>query len=303
MADSTSRPRSHVARPEIFDGKGFLTFMRSVNLYLIANKKEFPDDASKIVFVLSYMKAGHADTWAENFTDEANDKNDFGTWDDFKVALKRSFADPNLTKHAVDKLESMTQGRQSADEFFQHFETYRRQAGYTSDKGSFDDYLIRILERNMNRDLVTRVHAAENVIDTYDKFKDRAMRQDAIMRRLEDIPQPKKPTPTHSTRPHAPSPAQFTPRPPQPVEKRTSSGMVFGGSGQPMDVDKARMRGRCYLCGTPGHRQFDCPNRNKEQIRQMVSEMTPDVRNAWLEELGVPADQPSKEAKSNPTGF
>ena len=35
----------------------------------------------------------------------------------------------------------------------------------------------------------------------------------------------------------------------------------------------------------------------------MVSEMTPDARNAWLEELGIPVGQASKEAKSDPMGF
>ena len=70
-----------------------------------------------------------------------------------------------------------------------------------------------------------------------------------------------------------------------------------------MELDKALLRGRCYLCGASGHKKFECPNRPKEQIRQMVSEMTPDMRSTWLEELGVPVGQTSKQAKSDPTGF
>ena len=109
-----------------------MSFMRSVNLYIAGNSKDplLAEDKDKIIFTLSSMKLGHADIWADNFLEEAEESGNWGTWTDFKASLKKSFSDPNLTMHAVEKLETMTQGDLCADAFFQLFETYRRQAGY-----------------------------------------------------------------------------------------------------------------------------------------------------------------------------
>ena len=125
MAESY-KPRSHVARPSVFNGDNtkFRSFMRSCNLYIAGNHREFPEDQDKIIFVLSHMKEGVADIWAENYQDKAVADSDYGKWEDFKAALETSFADPNLTKHAVDKLETITQGTLTADAFFQTFEMY-----------------------------------------------------------------------------------------------------------------------------------------------------------------------------------
>ncbi len=299
MATTTHKSHSHVARPADFDGTDFTTFMCSVNLYIIGNAKAFPEDQDKIIFTLSYMKHGHAGAWAGNFTDRAIDGSDWGKWDKFKASLTKSFADPNLTKHAVEKLETMKQGRQSADEFFQTFETYRRQAGYTDDK-AHSAYLIRLLEKAMNEELVNRVHTAENPVVTYERFKDRAIAQDGVMRHLAEV---------HKTsrQPASPHPrAHYTSPPVHPqlqADRHAGSGITFGGAGQAMDLDKVLAEHRCYSCGMKGHMKRDCPSRAKEQVRQIVGGMTEESRWIWLEQLGLASGQLSRESSTSPLGF
>ena len=96
MEDGHSRPHSHVARPTVYDGASaqFMSFMRSVNLYIAGNSKDplLAEDKDKIIFTLSYMKLGHADIWADNFLEEAEESGNWGTWTDFKVSLKKSFS-------------------------------------------------------------------------------------------------------------------------------------------------------------------------------------------------------------------
>ena len=103
-----------------------MSFIRSVNLYIAGNSRDpsLAEDKDKIIFILSYMKLGHAGIWADNFLEEAKETDNWGTWKYFKASLKRSFSDPNLTMHAVEKLETMTQGDLCADAFVQTFETY-----------------------------------------------------------------------------------------------------------------------------------------------------------------------------------
>ncbi|THH06726.1 hypothetical protein EW145_g3880 [Phellinidium pouzarii] len=59
----TAKPREYTG------GADYLDFKREVYLYIAANSQSFTVDADKILFVLSYLKGGHAATWAENYVD------------------------------------------------------------------------------------------------------------------------------------------------------------------------------------------------------------------------------------------
>ena len=53
-----------------------------------------------------------------------------------------------------------------------------------------------------------------------------------------------------------------------PIQKPTS-GMVYPGNGQPMDIDTAKCLGICFNCGHHGHLNKDCPTPRtyKYQVR------------------------------------
>ena len=52
-------------------------------------------------------------------------------------------------------------------------------------------------------------------------------------------------------------------------EKRSVSETVFGGSGQPMDIDAFKRQGLCFNCSQRGHLAKDCPLRKPVQVRQV----------------------------------
>jgi hypothetical protein len=150
--------KSSLAKPEEFDGKGahYEKFIRQVELYLLANQHLFPDDDTKILFVLSYMTEGLADQWAQNFIGAkklaaGNNVLTLGTWTDFKKALDASFIDPNRKRNAQAALEGLRQGRMTAEEFFTQFDQTRRTAGYDT---GYDEMLIALLEKALNPGLV-----------------------------------------------------------------------------------------------------------------------------------------------------
>ncbi|THG99084.1 hypothetical protein EW145_g7328 [Phellinidium pouzarii] len=59
-----------MAKPQEYTGGAdYLDFKQEVYLYIAANSQSFAVDADKILFVLSYLKGGHAATWAENYVD------------------------------------------------------------------------------------------------------------------------------------------------------------------------------------------------------------------------------------------
>jgi hypothetical protein len=78
------------------------------------------DDKDKIITAFSYMNAGSAASWAENFID--GHAGGFSMWNAFETLLDMSFTDHTATKCACDALEHLSQGRLTVDEFFRRFE-------------------------------------------------------------------------------------------------------------------------------------------------------------------------------------
>ena len=51
------------------DRKLVRKFLQECELYILGNPKDFPDDASKVIFVLSYMDNGEAEKWKQYYID------------------------------------------------------------------------------------------------------------------------------------------------------------------------------------------------------------------------------------------
>jgi hypothetical protein len=63
--------RLHVAVPTNFSGRkeDYRRFRRQIGLFLTANRKDFENDKSMIIFALSYMTEGAAEQWANSYID------------------------------------------------------------------------------------------------------------------------------------------------------------------------------------------------------------------------------------------
>ncbi|EGN97837.1 hypothetical protein SERLA73DRAFT_153114 [Serpula lacrymans var. lacrymans S7.3] len=72
-------------------------------------------------------------------------------------------------------------------------------------------------------------------------------------------------------------------------KKKDGTGYTYTGSGERMEVDKAKFRteGRCYRCGDKGHRSFECKDAQKKKpqfnVREFLEKMTKEEREKLLE--------------------
>ena len=64
------------------------------------------------------------------------------------------------------------------------------------------------------------------------------------------------------------------PPPPATADRRDGTGIIFGGAGRPMDLDKARAERRCFTCGQKGHISRYCPHKGQTVVRQTIVEDT-----------------------------
>lgn len=103
--------RSLMKTPKEFDGTNVEGFLLKVRLYINGNRRRFPDDTAKVLFVLSSMEGGKAGAWAENFAEEGtkNDEANYGMFRVLSDALKRAFGDPNKAQTAQLELSQLKQ--------------------------------------------------------------------------------------------------------------------------------------------------------------------------------------------------
>ena len=74
MVDTPSKDaKRKLKTPTPFSGKreDLRKFLQEIKIYLMANSDAYPDDLDKILFVLSYMSEGDANSWKEEFFDIA----------------------------------------------------------------------------------------------------------------------------------------------------------------------------------------------------------------------------------------
>jgi hypothetical protein len=124
------------AKPSEFDGdrtKGH-TFLNSCLLYLGFCIKDFHDDQARILWMLSFMKAGRAAVFTARIFAHTTrtGKAYFKDWKHFEEAFRQQFLPLHERTDAMNRLESHQyhQGRHSVDEYINKFEELVEKSEY-----------------------------------------------------------------------------------------------------------------------------------------------------------------------------
>jgi len=139
-------PKAYSLKPALlseFDGdrtKG-MAFLNSCQVYICLCPNSFTDEQAKIVWAMSYMKAGRAAKWsARLFQWEEQLENvgyhKFIDWEDFWDEFKREFCPVYADLAAINWLESTAyfQKSRSVDEYLNKFQDLITEAGYSNPK-------------------------------------------------------------------------------------------------------------------------------------------------------------------------
>ncbi|EGO04550.1 hypothetical protein SERLA73DRAFT_157690 [Serpula lacrymans var. lacrymans S7.3] len=243
--EKVERSRTALEKPENFSGdkKKYRAFRESLLLHFEDDAVYFKDDRKKISFVLSFMKEGEAAAfrtdWLENRVDAQqlglDITNTYGSWPYFADKMEERFKDSFERETAKNEILTLRQGNETAQAFFERFEEKKRWAEYTNRIN--EEFLISLLRRNMNKPLVDRVIYGGHIPRDYQEWKKELIRIDYIWRERE---KEKKGSDTGKK--------PYSEQKKEGEKKKDGTGYTYTGSGERMEVDKAKFRteGRCY---------------------------------------------------------
>src|SRR5882757_4839462 len=155
---STARAMSDYDRKEVstklntknleFSGRkaDFQAWKDVIELYMISNPSQFPDDERKIAFTLSWMCGTKGvKIWASNQQRQLQCASDWGMWEQFEKTLEDSFGNPAAETQAKEFLIQFKQKDQKARPYFSTLELWFNLAKVTDDAEKY-----AMVKRGMN---------------------------------------------------------------------------------------------------------------------------------------------------------
>jgi Retrotransposon gag protein/Zinc knuckle len=159
----SASPRHTAVRPSSpsdFDGdrnKG-RAFLTSCRTYIRLCPDSFPDEPTKIMWALSYMKTGRASRWANRELDFESRTGGghfrFIDWQDFEEEFRKDFLPLNAAASAINILETTSyfQGRNTVDDYLDRFRDLIHDSGYTDPKT-----VVVKFRRGLDRQITTLI--------------------------------------------------------------------------------------------------------------------------------------------------
>ena len=314
--------------PEIYDGnrKNFKRFWQQVELYIMGAPKQFPSDGQKIAFVLSYLRKGDADSWAESFqTQKAEEAKksgkslEFGSWTEFQNEITEAFQSLDAQKDALSDLNQLYLDKKStAEDHVARFKTLVVKAELKEEK----DLITKFQQSLPHR--MRRIIAFQKEPTTLKEWYEAAIKVDNLERRLnEDLArQPSRyggnfqmqqqrsfKTP-NSFRPSG-TPKTYIPPRSRPPPYRDPNAMDVDAISTE-EREKLMKAGKCFICKEVGHMAREhrnpnfkprtntnrTPNYQPRTIAQQIRSMNPaEQAQIYRETFGAEEEREEEEAE------
>ena len=116
LAATSATTKKKLRPPTPFSGKreDLRKFLQELKIFLLGNTDAYPSDLDKILFVLSYMSEGDANSWKEEFFDSAEQiaaqtgtTLTLGTYKNFTTEIEKDFSPYDAPKDAIYEMKEL----------------------------------------------------------------------------------------------------------------------------------------------------------------------------------------------------
>lgn len=286
-----------IAPPTSFEGNDrhkTKQFIHECDLVIDGRPGEFPNEAAKVAFVLSYMKGSIARAWAMEFkTKQQNDGTLHYTqdYDTLKNAILDEFKEVEQKARSTATLECLRQGTGSVDAYTAAFSTLQADTAFN------EAALIRAYVKGLNPKIANTLLEGENPPTTLDQWKNRAARYEVSRQTIpgdgfkkwiypgaiinkDTRNQPREPFrfPTRETYYSKDVPMEVD------VNKIDKPRNKLGKLTD-KERDRLRKEGRCFRCREKGHIGRNCNKafRNRvQEVMDALEDATPEQKASIL---------------------
>jgi hypothetical protein len=229
-------------------------FLDSLKLHFILNKIRTDED--KVVFALTYLEGGDAESWKEAFINSAQTDGtiSFGTWANFEKALREDFKPYDAKGDAMDEIIKLRQGNNSIEDHVAKFKILLANTGVDDDSPSALDYF----QRSIRVPLLKKIMDLPDPPTKLTKWYEWALKFDANYHRLMRLlnrDTPKKEEKTTKPRWNF----RRTEKDPNAMDIDTITKVY--GTMTPEERTELMRKGCCFRCKKPRHLSRDCPEK------------------------------------------
>lgn len=284
-SSTTGYPASETTKkklktPTPFSGKreDLRKFLQEVKIYLMANGSAYPTEIDKVLFVLSYMSEGDANSWKEEFFEtaeqEAAQKNapiTLGTYQELIDQLTADFSPYNAPKDAIYAMKELKLGDNTIEEHVSKFKMLVTRSKLEKNEAVVE-YFRDTLPIYVQKKLMELPTPPETLKEWYEwaiRIQNNYIRMKNAITKAQNREQNRGSNAANSNKKtNEQKPRRFY------FEPRKDPNAMDVDAMTTEERTTLMRKGACFNCKTIGHLSRDCPNKKKKTITTPIK---PDV--------------------------
>jgi hypothetical protein len=264
----TATNKKKLKTPTPFSGKrdDLRKFLQEIKIYLLANADAYPGDLDKILFVLSYMSEGDANSWKEEFFDtkeqtatQNNAPLTLGTYTELIKKITDDFSPYDAPKDAIYEMKELKLGNNSIEEHVSKFKMLVTKSKLAKND-AVAEYFRESLPIPLQKNILTLPTPPTTLDEWYAwavKLQNNFIRMKNAISKTQGQKGNTNPSTNRKHNEKGPRRFYFEPTPRDP---------------NAMDVDAMTTeertalmkKGACFICRMIGHISRDCPQKKKK---------------------------------------
>jgi hypothetical protein len=268
---STNTASSHVKKklktPTPFSGKreDLRKFLQEIKIYLLANGDSYPTDLDKVLFVLSYMSDGDANSWKEEFFDTAEQKAaqngstlSLGTYKELIDRIIKDFSPYDAPKDAIYEMKELKMGNTTIEEHVAKFKMLVTKSKLAKNDAVVE-YFRETLPIPLQRNIMSLSTPPTDLDGWYEwaiKLQNNFLRMKSAISKTQNRGGNTTSNANKKTNEKGPRRFYFD-------HSQKDPNAMDVDSMSTEERDALMKKGACFTCKTIGHLSRDCPNKKK----------------------------------------